>query len=947
MTPEIKLLGIGNKKGRTRRQAVALVFYGLVMELGVDQAFARMHGGMASGAAPGSFVSLTTTTVVEQSGSTQHNVPFEVWVPFSPTAFAATSTIGALDADGTTQLAVQEDNRITDLNSAVRGLKISGILPTLNANEKRQITTGYYPTTSPMSGTDISTADILATAYDCTMSCANNDGNTYTCSVLTGLAASTWTNTTTAANYGTWRQGGGIVTEYIVYVPLKNGSTPHPGQLFGVFCVSAYKLNRGAVSGGNPITMIKTQYWLENAFAQQSSPIDCFYDLTVSSGSNTASWIGSSPALTLTLSGNVPGGFAVTVSTATGTPFSANSVGMAISDGTGYGVICGYTDAKHVSMILFKAFSGTSIGSGSWRIYGLNHPNGSTWNSDNGGVQTLWYSGLQQPNLTTYLGAAYNSGTLIGGPSTYIFQTAKVTRNYNTAASAVTNDVSELNLMGTNPTAYVSGSYQHGNAGDIIMDMGRTGGRTEIGDVPGIYVGGLIKWDADGQRIIYENASKAALCAIKYRDATTGLTTRMDTGTDYYVLVGSSSGTQIQTPTDSINNWQLDTNHYGHFFYIPYILTGDFFWAEMLQAQASWTWYVNSTGYAGSQLDRMAAFKSGNECRGVAWTLQKIAEAASITPDRSPACLGWPQSHARTWLSNHMTTTNSGIYATPPYPGAVISYINNVGGSGKVFATSGPRWVGENGGSGNVISMWMLGYLGHSLFKIKKMGMADSNMLNLITFVQEGLIYNATATTEIVPTFMVSSYWMDQIYNSTSFKNGADIYQATAIDPIYAGNNRTINSAVTLSAISGTITFSLPAGTVLNGGSAFYVDGAVIELGPGATGIGRITGISGDTVTMTTSGSLPPHDNQTINCAPFSTVSLSANGYQLPWPAVGDALGTTWDPAPYSQYYEYLDLGQTNAVQSSAQGYANGAAALSAINAMYTGGNDVKWKCAA
>ena len=407
----------------------------------------------------GGETTLGAWTVTNNTGSTMTNVPAEVPVVFggSTITFSATDALKVYDADGTTVIPVQECNRFSDVQSspAVRGSKAIIIIPSLPSGS-RQLTIKKVASTSPTSGTEITAAEITATGFSLAASMGHRDGNTYTADAATGLGASTWTNKTTASNKGRWLQDGGLATSYIVTCPFKNGGTAAPDNLQLWAEVTAYKAGRGAVSGPNPIIGIRCQYWISSGIAQgdSSTIINHWFDLTVTCGSNTQSWVGSSPSTTLTFGSTGNGNS--TTATAGSSVFTANSVGMVISDGAGGSArITQYNSGTSVNVKMANAMSSTSYSSGAWRIFGLNFAYGFELPP-----QEIWYGGspaiTTKPDITSHLGTAWNGST--GGPFSW-FTSTKMILPYATTVGSITHDVSKLNICGTNPTGIADNGY--------------------------------------------------------------------------------------------------------------------------------------------------------------------------------------------------------------------------------------------------------------------------------------------------------------------------------------------------------------------------------------------------------------------------------------------------------------------------------------------------------
>lgn len=819
--------------------AIALGLGPLAAVSTYDQAEAfTFIGGQAQASGPSA--TLTPWTITNYSASPMTNVPIEIPIQFSsaggPHPFLPTDAIQVVDSDGTTVIGVGEWGRYSDkAGPDLRGIhKLVCILPNLGASQARQLTIKKLANTAPTTGTDISAADIAATGFTCPAVMSHSNGTTYTADVATGLANSGWSNKTTAANTGTWISGNGFATSHVVKVPYKNGATPAPNNIMLWAEVTAYKGQRGAVSGLNPIIAIRVQYWTKSAFAQESSPVNHWYDLTTTCGTNVQAWVGNAaPAKTITLSVyinpndpghpdpiNTRGSQSVVTVPAGGTTFTANSVGQMISDGTGQAVITEYTSATVVVARVTTQFAGTTILSGTWRMWGVNQQ----FSSDIP-LQEIWYGGslaiTTKPNIDSSLGVAWNSGTLTGGPFTYL-RDCKMILPFTTAASAITNSMAQLNACGANPTGTPSGFI-----GDWTAYMPTTGGRDDIAPVPGFYVGGLIRYDANGKAKIMGDAIKSAMFPMWYIDENTGKALQFNNGIDYFLADENWSGTRLPIAdhyitggaVNEITNAVFQVAHHPGFQTIPIYLTGDFYYVESLQQQVFACWAQNNPGYAGSQLNRV--FCSTSEFRGNAWTFRDIMAALLFVPDAGNACLSYTKAHLNTIFGNQFTATNSGVPDLGPLPGINIGLVNNTG-SGKVYAASGYRQMTQGGGGD--ISQWQLGYALFGFFQCKLMGMVTGDCDAFMTWMMEGL-------TGVGANAAVNTNWFAPIYygraetdTGTPVNSWFDVYRWSGFDMVNGAGFRLVTGAgITLSGLSGSgITVTMPAGYFTTGGSAFY-----------------------------------------------------------------------------------------------------------------------------
>lgn len=828
-----------------RRSFVAGMVASLLTMAGLyDQAEAILLSG--AGVAPGGGGpslpgELVRWTVTNNTAGAMTNVPIEVPITFSPSGGAHTlesdAAIEVVDNDGTTVIPVGEFGRYSDLAGPdIRGMhKLVCILPNLGASQARELTVRKVAATSPTSGTDATAAQILATGFTCPVVIDHYDGSTYTADVADGLGAgSTWVDKETPWLKGKWITGIGFATSYIGTVPYMNGATPALNNLTLWFEVTAYKNGRGAVDGGNPITAIRVQYWTKSAYAQESDPENHWFDMTATCGSNSQAWVGSSPAKDITMSVwddpvfadppvnsrlsqcvfNVPAG---------GTTFTPNSVGMFIGDGTGQAIIVEYVSATVVNVRIVKPFSGTTVTSGTWRIFGLH----MAYSADVP-KQEIWYGGglaiNAQPNIDSSLGVAWTGS--VGGPGDYFIET-KMILPFSTAPASITNSMTRLSL-GNNPCASVNGYI-----GDWTAYQGTTGGRDDIAPIPGFYVGPLRKWDSNAKAKIMGNAIKYAMFPQWYIDEDTGKALQFDNGVDYFMSSDNWSGTRLPMLSYylsggakyELSGANLQIAHHPCSQYIPALITGDYYFVESLHQQVFGCWAACNPGYHGSQMNRM--FCNASEFRGNAWTYRDMTAAILLIPDAGASVLSYTRSHLTTILGNQFTATNSGTPNVSPYPGVNIGLVNNTG-PGELYAVSGYRGMGQS--TSTDISQFQLGYALFGFAQSKLMGMITGDFDAFMTWMMEGLVGAAISAD-------VNQHWFMPIYygravddNGTSVNEWADVYKWSSFD-LYNGSAKRLvtGTGITLSGLSGSgITVTMPTGYFTTGGSD-YVGAPVVD----------------------------------------------------------------------------------------------------------------------
>lgn len=799
-------------------------------------------GGGGGGGGPSLPGELTRWTVTNNTASPMTNIPIEVPIQFSaaggPATMESNACIQIVDNDGTTVIPVQEWGRYSDLAGPnIRGMhKMVCILPALGASQKRELTVVKLASTSPTTGTDITAAEILATGFTLPASLAHKNGTTYTADAATGLAASTWTNKTTACNKGKWVQGGGFATSYVVTCPFKNGGTAAPNNLTLWAEITAYKAQRGAVSGGNPIIAIRVQYWVKSAFAQATGQTNHWFDLSTSCGSNSQNWVGATPSKTITMSAYIDPTYGAqpvdshldrctfTVGTG-GTTFTANSVGMVIADGTGQAVIVKYNNADSVDVRIVHPFGSTTVSSGTWRTWGLYQQFGSDIPK-----QEIWYNGglaiSAQPDIDSSLGVAWTGSA--GGPFNYL-RDCKMILPYTTPYTSITNSLAQLTGVGNNPCANVQGAV-----GDWTAYMPATGGRDDIAPIPGFYVGPLIKWDSNAKQKIMINAIKFGMYPMFYIDENTGKAPQFDSATNWFMSSDNWTGTRLPQATKYITGGveyemtsaTFQVAHHPGVQAVPIMLTGDFYHVEQLHEQLFACYACCDPGYQGYGMNRM--FCNASEFRGNAWTYRDISAAILYTPDGDNPCLSYTRSHMTTILGNQFTNTGSGTPGVPQYPGVNLGLVNNTG-PGKPYATSGYRAMGQS--INTDVSQWQLGYALFGFYLSKYLGMATGDFDAFITWMTEGIVGAATSS-DVNLNWFIPIYYGRTVTNSlTPVNSWADTYKWSGFDMLNGSARRLITgTGITLSALSGTgITVTMPAGYFTTGQS-FYIGCPVVDI---------------------------------------------------------------------------------------------------------------------
>ena len=175
------------------------------------------------------------------------------------------------------------------------------------------------------------------------------------------------------------------------------------------------------------------------------------------------------------------------------------------------------------------------------------------------------------------------------------------------------------------------------NPGVAEPYMPSTGGRPDVGLLPGWTVTYLLSMDKRAKRFAIGTADLAGSWSAHYRDQNTDRPVSLFQY-PYIALAGRppgdsknpATGLQEIFPTETgANPNDRDNSHHPSLSYLPYIVTGDFYHLEELQFWAHAGSWSSNPAYRGHG---RGLFRS-DQVRGQAWLLRTMVQAAYITPD--------------------------------------------------------------------------------------------------------------------------------------------------------------------------------------------------------------------------------------------------------------------------------------------------------------------------
>jgi len=207
--------------------------------------------------------------------------------------------------------------------------------------------------------------------------------------------------------------------------------------------------------------------------------------------------------------------------------------------------------------------------------------------------------------------------------------------------SAIQSEITSFSSRDTD----INGNGQYNKA------FGTTGGRPEIGLLPRWSVRYLYTFDPGLLDAVLGNGEVSGHVPFHYRESDPnrffddldsvdafGRPLSVDARPTVRSTLQSGAASQdLMTYPGPIsnNNWQVDLAHQGSFVYLPYLITGDWYFLEEMYLWAAYN--VASSHPNSLSWGRHADWgRIHNQIRGEAWGLRNLAHAAFLAPDGSP-----------------------------------------------------------------------------------------------------------------------------------------------------------------------------------------------------------------------------------------------------------------------------------------------------------------------
>lgn len=631
-------------------------------------------GAAVSGGAPvPPGTDLGIVTVTNATNGTLTNQAFSFGLPIAPGNAESNHSILVYDDDGSGGKGdllgnFQATDYSSDMEGDVRHVVVSGILPSIAANGSRKL--HLESGSGGVEGDAITAANIVSTDFETKVS-FDIGGTTYAFSVRDALQASA-TFSKTGYMCVVRSSGPACSRFYVAGPPLDVSNNPHAGGDGLRVCaeVIAYKTDPEFVSGGNLITRVECDVWVENGDVERSSPSHYWYGYKIERSTSLSDdtliatnytdqyglvtrydYPRQTISATLTATGATTNGSKTGWTIASGS-WDADIKGATIAAGDGRAVVTSRTSDTTVNVYVYIPFAATSFSSGDWTIEGIGHcyavtmPPRRTVIGQTPGLAVAWGDVDDALNPSTRAPLAFLAASKLYLNSDYAYPSA--------------HTMADMDLMrggsgAVRPLTFLGG--EGANMGRVETDIGGTGNRQDIGIVPKWAIDGLARHDVSGRRLIFENAQYFSTWSLvspprlsgSPPDAQLGNPVRADNGTRYKWNAAYSGGKLIARPSVAPKWWPYDDDaaHQPSCAYFAYLLSGDIFWTRSAQAVVGFTSFLKpDASYNGDGMEKTcygvavgsasAGTSGGNtQARQRAWALRDILHAAICTPDNA------------------------------------------------------------------------------------------------------------------------------------------------------------------------------------------------------------------------------------------------------------------------------------------------------------------------
>ncbi len=254
-------------------------------------------------------------------------------------------------------------------------------------------------------------------------------------------------------------------------------------------------------------------------------------------------------------------------------------------------------------------------------------------------------------------------------------------------------------------------------SGSLTKYMPTTGGRPEIGPYPAWTVRYLLSMDPRARAVVLGNGDLAGSWPIHVRSSKTGRILRLDDRPKFW-LDSRGQDKPLWQPDrrappsgeDARAKGYLltpDVAHQGSFAYVPYLVTGDYYY---LEEAYFWANYCLVSQWNAPRRDARGILC--DQVRGNAWALRNLGDAAFIAPDGDPEAKYFEEK-----IHNNLADMSARMYGPPEYNRMGFWHPRDVEDA-RIQNPANPRWM--------LMVWWEHDYLIWSLHHLTELGYADA-----------------------------------------------------------------------------------------------------------------------------------------------------------------------------------------------------------------------------
>jgi len=254
-------------------------------------------------------------------------------------------------------------------------------------------------------------------------------------------------------------------------------------------------------------------------------------------------------------------------------------------------------------------------------------------------------------------------------------------------------------------------------SGSLTKYMPTTGGRPEIGPYPAWAVQYLLSMDPRAKRVVLGNGDLAGSWPIHIRNSRTGRIMTLDERPKFWLddrgqdkpvwQPDRKPPPSGQDPGAKSYVLSPDVAHVGSFAYVPYLVTGDFYY---LEEACFWANSCLLSQWSAPRQDARGLMS--DQVRGNAWGLRNVGDAASIVPEGEPEAKYFGEK-----LHNNMADMTARMYGPPEYNRMGFWHPRDVNDA-RIPNPANPRWM--------LMVWWEHDYLIWSLHHLCELGYTDA-----------------------------------------------------------------------------------------------------------------------------------------------------------------------------------------------------------------------------